>query len=104
MPEGAGRRVCRVAAGELSARRGVPGHGRSTRMCRAHARANVQPHREPRGAHAPSPAAVPCRHRHTIRIDPLISKQELNMTDVVIVSAARTAVGKFGGSLAKIAA
>ena len=26
------------------------------------------------------------------------------MTDVVIVSAARTAVGKFGGSLAKIAA
>ncbi|CDN61362.1 acetyl-CoA acetyltransferase [Burkholderia cenocepacia H111] len=30
--------------------------------------------------------------------------QELNMTDVVIVSAARTAVGKFGGSLAKIAA
>ncbi|MDN7423514.1 acetyl-CoA C-acetyltransferase, partial [Burkholderia dolosa] len=33
-----------------------------------------------------------------------ISKQGLNMTDVVIVSAARTAVGKFGGSLAKIAA
>ncbi|BBA43372.1 acetyl-CoA acetyltransferase [Burkholderia contaminans] len=30
--------------------------------------------------------------------------QELDMTDVVIVSAARTAVGKFGGSLAKIAA
>jgi acetyl-CoA C-acetyltransferase len=30
--------------------------------------------------------------------------QELNMTDVVIVSAARTAVGKFGGSLAKVAA
>jgi acetyl-CoA acetyltransferase len=26
------------------------------------------------------------------------------MTDVVIVSAARTAVGKFGGSLAKVAA
>ena len=26
------------------------------------------------------------------------------MTDIVIVSAARTAVGKFGGSLAKIAA
>jgi acetyl-CoA C-acetyltransferase len=26
------------------------------------------------------------------------------MTDVVIVSAVRTAVGKFGGSLAKIAA
>ncbi|RQP94365.1 hypothetical protein DF164_34940, partial [Burkholderia stagnalis] len=30
--------------------------------------------------------------------------QESNMTDVVIVSAARTAVGKFGGALAKIAA
>ncbi|CAM2182359.1 putative acyltransferase [Burkholderia latens] len=30
--------------------------------------------------------------------------QEQNMTDVVIVSAARTAVGKFGGSLAKVAA
>ncbi|OMG70628.1 hypothetical protein BW685_23505, partial [Burkholderia ubonensis] len=30
--------------------------------------------------------------------------QESNMTDVVIVSAARTAVGKFGGTLAKIAA
>jgi acetyl-CoA C-acetyltransferase len=30
--------------------------------------------------------------------------EELKMTDVVIVSAARTAVGKFGGSLAKIAA
>ncbi|POR46408.1 hypothetical protein B0G62_111176, partial [Paraburkholderia eburnea] len=26
------------------------------------------------------------------------------MTDIVIVSAARTAVGKFGGSLAKVAA
>ncbi|GAU00465.1 acetyl-CoA acetyltransferase [Burkholderia stabilis] len=41
-----------------------------------------------------------CRHQN----DELISMQELNMTDVVIVSAARTAVGKFGGSLAKIAA
>src|ERR1700739_2948067 len=30
--------------------------------------------------------------------------EEIEMTDVVIVSAARTAVGKFGGSLAKIAA
>ena len=30
--------------------------------------------------------------------------EETQMTDVVIVSAARTAVGKFGGSLAKIAA
>ncbi|WP_446002670.1 hypothetical protein, partial [Burkholderia pyrrocinia] len=30
--------------------------------------------------------------------------EEREMTDVVIVSAARTAVGKFGGSLAKIAA
>ncbi|KVO37267.1 hypothetical protein WJ76_09470, partial [Burkholderia ubonensis] len=28
----------------------------------------------------------------------------MEMTDVVIVSAARTAVGKFGGTLAKIAA
>ncbi|KEZ01421.1 hypothetical protein GQ57_35415, partial [Burkholderia sp. MSh2] len=36
--------------------------------------------------------------------DEPISMQELDMTDVVIVSAARTAVGKFGGSLAKIAA
>jgi len=32
------------------------------------------------------------------------SQRKLKMTDVVIVSAARTAVGKFGGSLAKIAA
>ncbi|KAH0423539.1 thiolase, partial [Aureobasidium melanogenum] len=30
--------------------------------------------------------------------------EDMEMTDVVIVSAARTAVGKFGGSLAKIAA
>jgi len=30
--------------------------------------------------------------------------EEMKMTDVVIVSAARTGVGKFGGSLAKIAA
>jgi acetyl-CoA C-acetyltransferase len=30
--------------------------------------------------------------------------QEWKMTDIVIVSAARTAVGKFGGSLAKVAA
>ncbi|MGU2420696.1 acetyl-CoA C-acetyltransferase, partial [Burkholderia cenocepacia] len=48
----------------------------------------------------PTRAVAPCR-RHN---DELISMQELNMTDVVIVSAARTAVGKFGGSLAKIAA
>ncbi|MCA7954982.1 acetyl-CoA C-acetyltransferase, partial [Burkholderia seminalis] len=45
-------------------------------------------------------AAGACRCRN----DELILMQELNMTDVVIVSAARTAVGKFGGSLAKIAA
>ncbi|CAG9257499.1 putative acyltransferase [Burkholderia diffusa] len=67
-----------------------------------------------RGAHAreratASPAAWRSRaaaapYRRAIRIDPLISMQEENMTDVVIVSAARTAVGKFGGSLAKIAA
>src|SRR3569623_1398884 len=30
--------------------------------------------------------------------------EDIDMTDVVIVAAARTAVGKFGGSLAKIAA
>ncbi|MBA9931675.1 acetyl-CoA C-acetyltransferase, partial [Burkholderia contaminans] len=50
---------------------------------------------------ARSPAEVGTRRR---QIDQLISMQELDMTDVVIVSAARTAVGKFGGSLAKIAA
>jgi acetyl-CoA C-acetyltransferase len=33
-----------------------------------------------------------------------ISKKEDIMEDIVIVSAARTAVGKFGGSLAKVAA
>ncbi|WP_155624867.1 hypothetical protein, partial [Burkholderia vietnamiensis] len=43
-------------------------------------------------------------HRRASPIDPLTSTQEHNMTDVVIVSAARTAVGKFGGSLAKVAA
>ncbi|MDN7472912.1 acetyl-CoA C-acetyltransferase, partial [Burkholderia orbicola] len=49
----------------------------------------------------PSPrVTASCRRHH----DKLISMQGLNMTDVVIVSAARTAVGKFGGSLAKIAA
>ncbi|WP_155623712.1 hypothetical protein, partial [Burkholderia territorii] len=58
---------------------------------------------------AASPAARRSRaatapYRHAMRIDPLISMQEENMTDVVIVSAARTAVGKFGGSLAKVAA
>ncbi|KVS02015.1 hypothetical protein WK32_00320, partial [Burkholderia vietnamiensis] len=47
---------------------------------------------------------APPAHRRASPIDPLISTQEQNMTDVVIVSAARTAVGKFGGSLAKVAA
>jgi len=36
--------------------------------------------------------------------DPLSTVEGKQMTDVVIVSAVRTAVGKFGGSLAKIAA
>ncbi|MCA7965138.1 acetyl-CoA C-acetyltransferase, partial [Burkholderia cenocepacia] len=49
----------------------------------------------------PSPRVIASCRRHD---DKLISMQGLNMTDVVIVSAARTAVGKFGGSLAKIAA
>ncbi|MCA8034893.1 acetyl-CoA C-acetyltransferase, partial [Burkholderia arboris] len=52
-----------------------------------------------RHASSPCTAASCGRQNHT-----LISMQELNMTDVVIVSAARTAVGKFGGSLAKVAA
>ncbi|MDN7520094.1 hypothetical protein QZM67_33700, partial [Burkholderia sp. AU45251] len=56
-----------------------------------------------RDARAPAEAGSRrCQSR--CRNDELISMQELDMTDVVIVSAARTAVGKFGGSLAKIAA
>ncbi|RQS17010.1 hypothetical protein DIE06_19435, partial [Burkholderia sp. Bp8998] len=94
--------MCRVAAGECPARSNVPAYGRTVWMCDAHERANVQPHSGPRRAHAPPAAAGP--YRHAMRIDPLISMQEQNMTDVVIVSAARTAVGKFGGSLAKVAA
>ncbi|HIA2356979.1 TPA: hypothetical protein ACU92F_001612, partial [Burkholderia contaminans] len=54
---------------------------------------------EPNGPGARSPAEAGTRRRQN---DQLISMQELDMTDVVIVSAARTAVGKFGGSLAKI--
>ncbi|WP_455708820.1 thiolase family protein, partial [Burkholderia arboris] len=55
----------------------------------------------PVGRRVPPTVAARSRRRQN---DELISMQELNMTDVVIVSAARTAVGKFGGSLAKIAA
>ncbi|MDN7776948.1 acetyl-CoA C-acetyltransferase, partial [Burkholderia orbicola] len=65
----------------------------------------VRPRPRPRlrrlARRVPSSRVIASCRRHD---DKLISMQGLNMTDVVIVSAARTAVGKFGGSLAKIAA
>jgi len=44
-----------------------------------------------------------CAHEHLF-VHVLFSRQDFIMTDIVIVAAARTAVGKFGGSLAKIPA
>ncbi|MDN7433430.1 thiolase family protein, partial [Burkholderia multivorans] len=81
-------------------------HGATVRGI-ARARAAVCRRASVRGVSRREAASVCSLHRLPITragAGPNDLMQGLNMTDVVIVSAARTAVGKFGGSLAKVAA
>ncbi|MBB0049144.1 hypothetical protein D7209_31200, partial [Burkholderia cepacia] len=98
--------MCRAVSGSRPVCRNAPVTRRAVLVCRPCERVRFAVRRHatataPDGPGARSPAETGSHRR---RNDELISMQELDMTDVVIVSAARTAVGKFGGSLAKIAA